>query len=188
MGEFCEGSVTAQSLCCRSRRYYGCLHHLWPPWPGLSHGCPVEQNRLFVARSIQPEIPLARPRGSQGASKSRTRPTSVRRMACAGARNQGARAPQQLPPVRARGRPWIPAFVEMTGTTLILRTPFGVGHLVSRVRVPAIGGTTSCRSPAADRIWFHLQWQTIRDARSKDRWERKGCVRSLRIAVLTLSQ
>jgi len=28
-------------------------------WPGLTHGCPVERNRLFVAHSIQLEIPLA---------------------------------------------------------------------------------------------------------------------------------
>jgi putative endonuclease len=28
-------------------------------WPGRAHGCSVERNRLFVARSIQPEIPLA---------------------------------------------------------------------------------------------------------------------------------
>src|SRR5437899_9738827 len=28
-------------------------------WPGQAHGCPVERNRLFVAHSIQPTIPLA---------------------------------------------------------------------------------------------------------------------------------
>ena len=54
---------------------------------------------------------------------------------------------------------------------------------------PSTGNTRgACPGYVRDHIWplacggpdsvANLQWQTIRDARAKDRWERKNCARS----------
>src|SRR5207237_10795782 len=50
------------------------------PWPGLAHGCPVEQVRLFVARPTQPGSPwpgLSRPSTPSFRSTERLAKTSV---------------------------------------------------------------------------------------------------------------